>query len=79
MANHGELPTSLSFRTDERLSSVTFAAEDIRKIIQGLDHNKAHGHDNISVRMLKTCGDNMWKPLAEAVLGLQQHPRRSAL
>ena len=79
LANHGELPTSLSFRTDKRLSSVTFSAEDIRKIIQDLQHNKAHGHDNISIRMLKTCGDNMCKPLAEADLGLLQHPRWSAL
>ena len=42
LANHSELPSTLSFRTDKRLSSVTFSAEDIGKIIQGLDHNKAH-------------------------------------
>ena len=58
LANYGELSTSLSFQTDKRLSSVIFSAEDIRKIIQGLDHSKAHGHDNISIRMFKTCGDN---------------------
>ena len=63
LANHSELPTSLSFRTDKRLSSVTFSAEDIGKIIQCLDHNKAHGHDNISIRMLKICGDTICKPL----------------
>ena len=63
MANHSELPTSLSFRTDKRLSSVTFSAEDIGKVIQGLDHNKAHGHDNISICMLKICGDTICKPL----------------
>ena len=63
LANHSELPTSLSFRTDKRLSSVTFSAEDIGKIIQGLDHNKAHGHDNISIRMLKICGDTICKSL----------------
>ena len=63
LANHGELPTSLGFGTDKRLSSVTFLAEDIGKINQGLDHNKAHGHDNISIRMLKICGDTICKPL----------------
>ena len=63
LTNHRELPTSLSFRTDKLLSSVTFSAEDIGKIIQGLDHNKAHGHDNISIRMLKICGDTICKPL----------------
>ena len=35
LANHSKLPASLSFRTDKRLSSVTFSAEDIGKIIQG--------------------------------------------
>ena len=63
MANHSELPTSLSFQTDKRLSSLTFSAEDIGKIIQDLDHNKAHEHDNISIRMLKICGDTICKPL----------------
>ena len=53
LANHRELPTSRSFRTDKQLSSVTFSAEDKGKIIQGLDHNKAHGNDNISICMLK--------------------------
>ena len=37
------------------LSTATFSAEDIGKIIQNLDSNKAHGHDNISIPMLKTC------------------------
>ena len=63
LANHSKLPTSLSFQTDQRLSSATFSAEDIGKIIQGLDQNKAHDRDNISIRMLKICGDNVCKPL----------------
>ena len=33
------------------------SAEDIGKIIQNSDSNKAHGHGNISIRMLKICGD----------------------
>ena len=57
MVNHSELPTSISFRTDKRLSPVTFSGEDIGKINQGLDYNKAHWHDNIKVRMLKICDD----------------------
>ena len=63
LTNHSELSTSLSFQTNKPLSSATFLAEDIGKIIQGLDHNKAHGHDNISIRMLKICGDTICKPL----------------
>ena len=63
MANHSEILTSLSFRTNKRLCSVKFLAEDIATIIQGLDHNKAYGHDNISIRMLQICGDTICKPL----------------
>ena len=37
--------------------------QDIGKIIQNLDSNKAHVHDNISVRMLKICGDAIDKLL----------------
>ena len=33
------------------------------KIIQVFSHNKAHGHDIISIRMLKICGDTICKPL----------------
>ena len=34
-----------------RLSSITFYTDDIAKMIQNLDPNKAHGHDQISIRM----------------------------
>ena len=63
MANYSEFSTSLSFRTDKRLSSVTFSAEDIGKIIQGLDPNEVDGHDNNSIRMLKRCSDTICKLL----------------
>ena len=36
---------------------------DIEKVIQSLDPNKAHGHDMISIRMLKICGKSIIKPL----------------
>ena len=54
--NDSELPTSLTFYTDNRLSTVSFSHEDVGKIIQNLNPNKAHGHDNISIHMLKICG-----------------------
>ena len=63
LTNHIHLPISLSFPTDKRLSSVIFSAEDIGKIIQGLNQNKVHSHDNISIRMLKICDDIICKPL----------------
>ena len=33
------------------------------KIIQNLDSNKAHGHDNISIRMERICSDSICIPL----------------
>ena len=42
---------------------LTFSAGDIAKIIQNLNSNKAHGHDNISIWMLKICDDTICKPL----------------
>ena len=48
-----KLPSHLHYLTDNRLSSVSFSQDDIAKIIQNLDPNKAHGHDNSSIRMLK--------------------------
>ena len=40
-----------------------FSEDDIAKLIQNLDPNKAHGHDQISIRMLKICGKTICKPL----------------
>ena len=61
--NSSELPSHLHYLTDNRLSSVSFSQDDIAKIIQNLDPNKAHGHDNISIRMLKICVPSIYKPL----------------
>ena len=36
---------------------------DILKIIQNLNPNKAHGHDKISIPMLKICGNSLCRPL----------------
>ena len=36
---------------------------DIEKIMQNLDSNKAHGHDMISIGMLKICSKSIIKPL----------------
>ena len=46
----------LHYLTDNCLSSVSFSQDSIAKIIQNVDPNKAHGRDNINIRMLKVCG-----------------------
>ena len=64
ITNYSKLPASPSYRTDKRLSTITFSAEDIWKIIRSLSPNKVHDHDNLSSRMLKLCGDDaICKPL----------------
>ena len=57
------LPTNCEILTDKSLSNITFTDNDIEKIIKGLDPNKAHGHDLISIRMLKLCGGSIYKDL----------------
>ena len=61
--NSSQLPSKLEHLTQSRLSSVTFPKDDIEKLIQNLDPNKAHGHDQISIRMLKLCSNSICKPL----------------
>ena len=61
--NDSKLPSRLHFLTDKRLSTVKFVNTDILKIIQNLNPNKAHGHDKISIRMLKICGNSLCRPL----------------
>ena len=61
--NDSKLPSHLNYKTDNRLSAVNFSIDDIAKILQNLDPNKAHGHDKISIRMLQLCGNSICKPL----------------
>ena len=57
------LPSVLLKETENVISSINFSLDDIAKIIQKLDPNKAHGHDMISIRMLKICGNSVYRPL----------------
>ena len=56
-----ELPLNLHYTTEKRLNTLNFSNNDIEKIIQNLDPNKAHGHDKISIH--KICGKSICKPL----------------
>ena len=57
------LPSELLLKIDKFLSNITFFSDDILKIIQNLDSQKAHGHDRISIQMLKICGPSICKPV----------------
>ena len=61
--NSSVLPTDFELFTDQSLSNITFTDNDIGRIISSLDHNKAHGHDMMSICMLKIYGDSINKPL----------------
>ena len=46
------------------MSTFEICSSDIAKIINSLDTNKAHGHDEITIRMIKVCASSISKPLA---------------
>ena len=52
-------PTNLNQIGDKRLASVKFSASDVGKVIQNLNSNQAHGHDNISIWKLNILGDTI--------------------
>ena len=63
MNNSSKLPLTFLKRTDKFISLISLSSKDIARIIRDLDPNKAHGHDMISIRMLKICGETISKPL----------------
>ena len=53
LKNISTLPNTCSKHTNNILDTIAFSKEDIYKIIKNLEPNKAHGHDTISIRMIK--------------------------
>ena len=52
-SNASQYQTTAFFREDNRLCDINLNYKKILKVIQSLNPNKAHGHDGVSVRMLK--------------------------
>ena len=50
ISNSSDVPEH-SYNTNKRLTDITFSLCDLSKIIKKLNPNKAHGHDNISIKM----------------------------
>ena len=63
LKNGSVLPTSKMLLTQTRLCTLNFNEEEIIKIIRNLNVHKAHGHDNISIRMIKICDKSILKSL----------------
>ena len=49
--------------TQARLRFLDFNEGKILKIIRARNIKKAHGHDDISIRMIKICDESLLKPL----------------
>ena len=63
LKNNSVLPVNQMFLTQSRLNYIDFNEDEILKIIKALNIHKAHGHDNISIRMIKICDKSLLKPL----------------
>ena len=63
LINDSKIPSECSRKSNESLHSITFEINDIEKIIKNLEANKSHGHDMLSICMLKLCGESIYKPL----------------
>ena len=63
VSNNSVLPSEFTNMTEERIQSINFSESDVIKIIRALHVNKAHGYDNISVRMIKLCTNSVTHPL----------------
>ena len=57
------IPPNITFATEQKLSTLEFSTDDIVKFIKSLNPNKAHGHDEISIRMIKLCATSIAKTL----------------
>ena len=63
LKNGTVLPSSQEFLTQEKLCSLDFSNNEILKLIRSLNVHKAHGYDDISIRMIRICDKSLIKPL----------------
>ena len=62
ISSDSTVTVSIKLESRERLSYLEFGVDDIVMIITSLDRNKAHGHDEISLHMIKLCASSISKP-----------------
>ena len=62
--NNSKIPENQTYKTNTKLSLIKFMNKDIINIIRSLNEDKAHGYDNISIRMLKICDTAIVEPLS---------------
>ena len=61
--NSSVFPANQMFFIRSRLTCINFNEDEILKIIRALNILKVHGHDDISIRMIKICDKSLLKPL----------------
>ena len=60
------------YKTQKRISDIEIKEDDTLLIIKNLNYNKAHGWDNVSIRMMQLCGKSIVKPLKYLLSYLEQ-------
>ena len=70
--NDSWFPTNQIFLTQSRLGSLAFSEDEIFNIIRAFSIHKAHGHDDISIRMIKICDKSMLKTFKSYISELDQ-------
>ena len=63
LVNGSKQPENQVYLTNSRINSVAFSDDLVIKIIRNLNVNKADGHDDISIRMIKMCDESLLRPL----------------
>ena len=64
LENDNVLPTLLQHEFEAKFSKINFSNDQILKLLRALDITNAHGHDEISIRMLKLCDKSIITPLS---------------
>ena len=63
LKNDSKLPPNQIYLTQSKLVLLDFNEDKVLKIIRSLNVHKAHGYDDISIRVIKICDKLLLKPL----------------
>ena len=62
-SNNSSVLPPLEYKTNGRVAAVNIKEDDIYLILKNLNPQKAHGWDNISIRMIQLCEKVIVEPL----------------
>ena len=75
LQNKSVLSILLERESEARFPSITFTDDQILKTLWALDINKAHGYNEIPIRMLKLCGKSIITPQSTLSQNSKDFPR----